>query len=549
MNGHHPSKVTRRDFIKSAALVSAAAIPQAFGPLTLLRTGLEAATPRPKPNILYLMSDQHRADCLGCAGNTLIKTPHLDSIAAGGVVFSRAYSSTPSCTPARSAILTGLSPWHHGMIGYGRVAEKYPFELPDALREAGYYLYGIGKMHWHPQRLLRGYHKILLDESGRAETPGFVSDYRQWFKEQAPDLDPDATGIGWNDYRAKAYALPEQLHPTRWTADQAVEFIEQYDRAEPFMLKVSFARPHSPYDPPQRFMDMYNEADMPAPVVGDWAAQYAPHDEPPNPSLWHGDLGVPQAKESRRAYYGSVTFIDEQIGRILAALKKRSLYDNTLVIFFADHGDMLGDHHLWRKTYAYESSARIPMLLRWPKSMGMDRQRGKTLPQPVELRDILPTFLDAAGAPIPDHLDGKSLLELVRGNPKGWRPFIDLEHSMCYNQDHWNALTDGKFKYIYYAYDGREQLFDLTNDPRELRNLAPDPASKSTLLRWRQRMIEHLSERGEKFVSNGKLTIRKERLLYSPNFPKEPPSTPSMLFRRGSTGVLSAVEGPYRERR
>jgi arylsulfatase len=507
-------KLTRRSFLKHSLLIPASAA---------IAADARRYEPKAKnrPNILFLMTDQHRGDCLGCAGNPVIKTPHLDSIAHDGVIFSNAYTSTPSCTPARSGILTGLSPWHHGMIGYGRIAGEYPFELPGALRDAGYYLYGIGKMHWFPQRRLRGYNKILLDESGRVETPGFVSDYHLWFKEQAPDMDPNATGIGWNDYRTKAYVLPERLHPTVWTGDRAVEFIEKYDHAEPFMLKVSFARPHSPYDPPQRFMDMYEEDDMPSPVIGDWAAKYAPHGEPPKPSLWHGDLGVQQAKKSRRGYYGSVTFIDEQIGRILAALKKCGLYDNTLIIFFADHGDMLGDHDLWRKTYAYEGSAHVPMLLRWPKAMGMDIQQGKTLPQPTELRDVLPTFLDAAGAPIPDHLDGKSLLELVRGNIKDWHPFIDLEHAMCYNQDHWNALTDGKIKYIYYAFDGREELFDLTKDPNELHNLADDPTHNGTLLQWRQRMVEHLSERGEQFVSDGKLTIRKERLLYSPNFPKE----------------------------
>ena len=514
MNQRHSSEITRRAFLKSTALVSA-------GIAFIADTTFSVPKTKQKPNILYLMTDQHRADCLGCAGNKIIKTPYLDSIAKDGVLFSKAYTSTPSCTPARSAILTGLSPWHHGMLGYGRVADKYPFELPQALRNAGYYLFGIGKMHWYPQKKLRGYHGIVLDESGRAETPGFVSDYRLWFKQQAPGLNPDATGIGWNDYRAKAYVLPERLHPTRWTADRAVDFIEKYNRPDPFLLKVSFARPHSPYDPPKRFIDMYSEDDMPRPYVGSWAARYAGHKDPPNPSLWHGDLGVQQAKKSRRGYYGSVTFIDEQIGRILAALKKRSLYDNTLIIVFSDHGDMLGAHHLWRKTYAYEGSANIPMLLRWPKSMGMDHQRGKTLPQPVELRDVLPTFLDAAEAPIPNHLDGKSMLELVRGNTKNWRPFIDLEHSMCYNKDHWNALTDGRFKYIYYAYDGREQLFDLENDPYELNDLAAESAHKSVLLQRRQRMVEHLSERGEQFVSNGKLVIRKKRLLYSTHYPKE----------------------------
>jgi arylsulfatase len=511
MRSHYLSPVTRREFLKTAACVSS---------VPLLARGASAvAASGSKPNILYLMTDQHRVDCLGCAGNRVIKTPNLDSIAADGVLFSNAYTSTPSCTPARSAILTGLSPWHHGMLGYGRVADQYPLELPQAMRDAGYYLFGIGKMHWYPQKKLRGYHGLLVDESGRAETPGFVSDYRLWFKQQAPDLNPDATGIGWNDYRAKAYALPERLHPTTWTGDRAVEFIEKYDRPQPFLLKVSFARPHSPYDPPQRFMDMYRADDMPPPHVGDWAGRNALHDEPPNPSLWHGDLGVRQAKESRRAYYGSVTFIDEQIGRILAALKKRGLYDNTLILFFADHGDMLGDHHLWRKTYAYESSAKIPMILRWPGSMGAARQRGGKLPQPTELRDVLPTFLDAAGVAIPSGLDGRSLLDLVRGQTGNWRPFIDLEHSMCYSNDHWTALTDGRHKYIYYAYDGREQLFDLEKDPGECHDLAGEPGSQDTLKLWRHRMVAHLSERGPEFVENGALAIRKKRLLYSPNYP------------------------------
>lgn len=514
MDQRHSFEMTRRAFLRNTALFSTAV---AFS----TDTALSSQKSNPKPNILYLMTDQHRGDCMGCAGNKVIITPHLDSIAKEGVLFSNAYTSTPSCTPARTAILTGLSPWHHGMLGYGRVADEYPFELPGALRNAGCYLFGIGKMHWYPQRKLRGYHGILLDESGRAETPGFTSDYRLWFKEQAPNLNPDATGIGWNDYRAKAYVLPERLHPTKWMADRAVEFIEEYNRPGPFLLKVSFARPHSPYDPPKRFIDMYREDDMPAPYIGDWAARHAEHKDPPKPGLWHGDLGIPQAKKSRRAYYGSVTFIDEQIGRILSALKKRNMYDNTLIIVFSDHGDMLGDHHLWRKTYAYEGSAKIPMLLRWPKSMGLNNQRGNILTQPVELRDVLPTLLDAAGAPVPAHLDGKSMLNLVRGKTKNWRPFIDMEHSMCYNKDHWNALTDGKFKYIYYAYDGREQLFDLVNDPGELHDLAPESAHKGVLLEWRLNMVKHLSQRGEQFVSNGKLALRKRRLLYSPNHPKK----------------------------
>jgi len=512
MNEQYCSNITRRNFIKTAAAVTAG-----FA-VTGSISRLSAQTEQP-PNILYLMTDQQRADCIGCA-NPAISTPNLDSIAGQGVRFTTAYTSAPSCTPARSALLTGLSPWHHGMLGYGRVARKYPFELPQAMRDAGYYTFGIGKMHWYPERNLHGLHGALLDEARRQETPGFVSDYHRWFKEKAPDLDPYVTALVSNDYRAKVYALPEKLHPTYWTGRMAVDFLEKYDKPQPFLLKVSFHRPHSPYDPPQRFMQMYAEDDMPKAHIGKWAEKFAPRETPPRFDLWHGDLGEAQVKHSRRGYYGEVTFVDEQIGRILTMLKKRGFYENTLIIFFTDHGDMLGDHHLWRKTYAYEASAKIPMLLRWPQSFGCHHMRGKTLTQPVELRDVLPTFLDAAGANIPEHLDGMSLLKLIRQDSKNWRPFIDLEHDASYGQkNHWNALTDGRFKYIYHAYDGHEQLFDLKNDPGEIYDLAADPAYSKTLKTWRNRLTNHLAERGEAFVSNGRLVQRPKRLLYSPLFP------------------------------
>ena len=143
MDNRPGSGMTRRNLLKAAYASSVL-----IGPARVS----SAAAARSKPNILYLMTDQHRADCLGCAGNKIIKTPNLDSIAADGVVFPNAYTSTPSCTPARAGILTGLSPWHHGMLGYGRVAGQYPFEMPQALRDAGYHLFGIGKMHWYPQK-------------------------------------------------------------------------------------------------------------------------------------------------------------------------------------------------------------------------------------------------------------------------------------------------------------------------------------------------------------------------------------------------------------
>lgn len=471
-----------------------------------------------RPHILFLMGDQHRGDCLGVAGNPVIHTPNLDRLASEGVYFCRAYSSTPTCTPARAALLTGLSPWRHGMLGYSRVAERYAFEKPRALRDAGYYTMCIGKNHFSPQRNTHGYELELLDESSRVESIDFRSDYRSWFYSSAPNGNPDATGIGFNDYRAKAYALPEHLHPTAWTGECAVRFLQNYDRRSPFLLKVSFARPHSPYDPPERFMKMYEDAEIPNAFVGKWAERYAPRSDSSN-SIWHGDMGENQVRHSRQGYYGSISFIDEWIGKILETLEEKGLLENTLIVYLSDHGDMTGDHHLWRKSYAYESSARIPLVLRWPSSL-ISAQRGQIFNQPVELRDVLPTFLDAASIPIPNHIEGSSLLELVRGKTGAWRTQLDLEHDICYDKtNHWNALTDGHWKYIFHAFDGQEQLFDLATDPHELNDLASDPSVEILLRTWRNRMVEHLAGRGEPWVKNGRLALRPTSILHSPHYP------------------------------
>ena len=208
------------------------------------------------------------------------------------------------------------------------------------------------------------------------------------------------------------------------------------------------------------------------------------------------------------------------MGRLLDVLQKRGFLDNTLILFTCDHGEMAGDQHLWRKTYAYEGSARIPMIVSWGKDV-LEAKRGQVLSQLVELRDVLPTFLEAGGIDIPASVEGKSLLGLIRGKTDGWRKLLDLEHGTCYwNQNVWTAITDGRFKYIYYAFDGEQQLFDLDKDPNELNDLASDPASAETVRQWRRRMADHLAVRGEPWVKNGDLGLRTKPILYGPNYPK-----------------------------
>ena len=495
----------RREFLKTG-------IGCAYAPTVSLSANSD------RPNLLLIVADQHRADWLGSDRNAAVLTPNLDRLTAGGVRFKCAYSSTPTCTPARSALLTGMSPWNHGLLGYGAVAERYPVEMPRILRDAGYYTAGIGKMHWHPQRASHGFHQILLDESGRVESGDFRGDYRSWFWSEAPDADPDSTGLLWNGFEARPYALPERLHPTAWTGETAVRFLRDYKRPEPFFLKVSFARPHSPYDPPKRWMDRYEGAYIPPVRAGAWAEGYRKRSgtgrEP-----WHGDLGPVQARSSRQGYSGSVSFVDENIGRILETLDSRGWLANTLAMYMSDHGDMLGDHHLWRKSYAYEASARVPMIVHWPE--GLRAAGGRVLSNPVEIRDVLPTLMEAAGVSASEAMDGRSLLTLARNPGAAWRGWIDLEHDVCYGpENHWNALTDGKRKYIFHAMTGREQLFDLEHDPDELRDCANEPNWSSEVHLWRERLAGHLAPRGTPWIVNGRLGLRPESRLHSPNYPK-----------------------------
>ena len=484
---------------------------------------------RDRPNVLLLMADQWRVDCMGAYGNPHIRTPNLDRLAKEGIRFQSAYSCTPTCTPARSALLTGMGPWRNGLLGYGHIATRpYPVEKARAMRDAGYYTTSIGKNHYYPIHNPHGYHQLITDEHCsywyHEQKPLSESsweercDYESWFWSQMPDKDPHATGLSWNDHRGVPFVFPEEMHATHWTGETAVRFLQGYERTEPFFLKVSFIRPHSPYDAPGRFFKMYEDAALPEPQVGDWAKRFEQRSGPSN-DLWHGKLPAEEVRRSRQGYYGSMSFVDEQIGRILEVLEKRRLLDETLVLFISDHGDMLGDQNLWRKGYGYEQSSHVPMLMRPPSGMGVGTP-GQVVANPVELRDVLPTLLDAAGATIPESIEGKSLLQLVRSKGEGWREYIDLEHNICYSPEiHWNGLTDGRWKYLYHSLHGEEQLFHLENDPNELKDLAATEEYAAQLKLWRERLVAHLQERGPEWASNGNLVPRPHGMLLSPNFP------------------------------
>lgn len=504
--------------MKHTILISGLALP------ILMPQGAHA---QKKTNIILIVTDQQRGDALGCAGKYGILTPNIDSLASDGFFFDNAYTAAPSSTPARAGLLTGMTPWHHGLLGYSnKIGEHYTFEMPQMLRDNGYLTLGIGKMHWTPQNALHGFHATIIDESGRVESPYFCSDYRKWFQTMAPGVNPDSTGIGWNSHAAAAYKLDERLHPTAWTGETAVSTIRHYDpqSGRPLFLKVSFARPHSPYDPPQRVLDLYNDTEIPAAAHAEWSDAIGAKvtDPAKEPNAAFGQFSDEYVANTRRHYFAAITFIDEQVGEIVKALKEKGMYDNTLIVFTSDHGDMMGDHNHWRKTYPYEGSAAIPMVMKVPASLQTLAEKGSVIHQPVELRDILPTFLVAAGDTVPAEMDGMPMYRLLTDKNPEWRRWIDLEHSTCYNADgDWCALTDGKMKYIWFQRTGTEQLFDLTADPDETRNVIKDRKYAATASEMRQALARHLAERGESWVdADGNLVVRAKTQLYSPNFPR-----------------------------
>lgn len=228
------------------------------------------------PNILLIMTDQHRADVLGCSPNSVVETPYIDEMAYRGFRFSNAYSAVPSCIPARSTLMTGMKQWHTGILGMGEkmgeISTNYKHTLPGELAKNGYHTQGIGKMHFYPQRALNGFHNTIIDESGREFDKNFVSDYREWFeKNKQGEYGYRDHSCEWNSWLARPSHLPEWLHPTNWTVDTSIDFLKRRDPGKPFFLKVSFARSHSPYDAPQVYYDMYKDKDIPMPYVGEWA--------------------------------------------------------------------------------------------------------------------------------------------------------------------------------------------------------------------------------------------------------------------------------------
>ena len=414
-----------------------------------------------RPNIVLIVADDWAHMDLGVAGHPLLKTPHLDRLAQEGVHFTRAFTPNPICTPSRAALLTGQDNWTNGCWFFGMPIRSESRHFAQLLSEAGYETFYTGKWHNDGLPSKRGYTCGRYIGGGGPGAGGhprpIVRDFGGANKRQIERFDSELF------------------------TDAAVEFLESQQADDrPFLLYVSYMTPHDPWTPPGRYAAMYEPQTidlptnfMPRPMNGSKPFRYY--------TDWHGEnlrderqmVPFPRTPEGvrdvRSRYYGTITHDDVQIGRILNALDRKRLTANTLVIFLADHGISLGAHGISGKQTMYEEGIRLPLIVRYPKW-----RRGKaTNADLVSLIDVFPTLCDVAGVEIPESVEGTSLSGSYQGTGR-W----DREHifaSFVSPERHRlniRCIRTERRKLIHHLTTDEIELYDLENDPYELRNLA-----------------------------------------------------------------------------
>ena len=457
------------------------------------------------PNILWICTDQQRYDTIGALGNPHVSTPNIDQLVQQGVAFTHAYCQSPICTPSRTSFLTGMYPSTVHVNGNGNAFfPETPPLVTRILSEAGYHCGLIGKLH-------------LASAYGRIE-PRINDGYSYWQYSHAP-RDDWKEGHDYADWvRSKGYILgeltrniegvPAELHQTTWCAEKTIEFIRQ-ECDGPWLASVNIYDPHPPFNPPQVYREMFNPAKMPgslfrktdlqqqkkleavdfqskcqSPEELDIRNPIQPRSPLPESQTERASLGKRDAKTLQAAYYAMIKLIDDQLGRIMEVLEETGQRQHTVVIFTSDHGEMLGDHGLIQKGCRfYEGLVRVPLIFSCPGYF----EQGLKIEALVELLDKAPTLLELAGLEVPERMQGRSLLPILRGqaDPNPQRQFVRCEYYDALDQ------PDGTFSTMYrnqrhklVVYHGHQhgELYDLQEDPHEFDNLWDQPENQSLKL-------------------------------------------------------------------
>ena len=472
------------------------------------------------PNVLLMCVDHWPGPLIGAAGHQRILTPTLNRLADNGVLFSRAYTATPTCIPARRALMTGTTARTHGDRVFNEHLEMDPDlpTLPQTFRDAGYQATAVGKLHVYPQRCRIGFDEVILCEEGRHHL-GNVKDDFELFLEREGHTGQELThGMGTNEFCARPWHLPEHCHPTNWTVREMCRLIQRRDPTRPAFWYCSFIAPHPPITPPRDYFDLYHRLGVDPPVIGGWAEDF---DALPYALKSHRDkttrLGPEEAILARQGFYGQCTHIDHQIRLLIGTLWEAELLDDTIIMLVGDHGDMLGNHHLWAKPPMFDMATRIPMIL--VPTAAYDRAGHHQVDDRLaELRDVMPTLLDMCDIPIPHTVEGYSLVSDRR-----------RDHLYCEHHEDDRAMRMVRaddHKLIWYPTGNRFQLFDLREDPQELRDLADAPECGEVRERLEALLLDNLYGSDLEWVEDG-------RLVGVPDRPFAPSPSRNLAAQRG----------------
>ena len=492
------NRIKRREFLKTMAYTATS---------SLYFHSSAGCSPKKaqKPDILLIMPDQMRGDCLSILGHPAVRTPEFDELAGQGTLFRRAYTPVASCIPARYALLTGLYPQTSGVVGF----RAKPFStqtLPELMGGAGYTTVLVGRnMHQPAASKSCGYQKRILGSTYVAD-----DEYDKFLKRSSPEtggirqLVKDL-GVTYNHWQAKPWPLTDNLHPTEWVVAQSRKVVKETETNKPLFLTTSFYAPHPPLFPPKKYFYAYLKKKLPAPAHGDWVdwKTLSPKgDRTGHRVLLEGET----LRAAQAGYFGLIEHLDDQISVLIRDFKARSEKTGRswVIVVTSDHGEMLGDHGYFRKCEPYEGSANIPFIICGSPAMGF--KSGLRIKQPVCLEDIMPTLLALAGTESSTRIDGINLVPVLRGRKQRIREWLHFEHAPCYSQEQaFHALTDGRFKYIWRPAHGKEQLFDLDKDIKEEHDLSNDTSHSTILKKWRARLVQRLVNRPEGFSKGGKL--------------------------------------------
>lgn len=417
-----------------------------------------------RPNIIFILSDDHRWDAMGCMGHPTIKTPNMDRLSQEGILFKNAFVTTSLCSPSRASFLTGQYARNHGVRNNLLPWDNKNTTFLELLKGAGYRTGFIGKWHM-PGKLprLRGLDRFVT----------FTASGGQGVYFDCPMI------VDGKETPSRKKYITDEL------TDYALDFIQD-NHEEPFCLYLSHKAVHFPFTPPDDLKDLYKGQELKLPPESDtWT------------TLTNGNFYPGTLQSYYQKYLACVTGVDRSIGSIMKNLEAMNIADNTVVIYAGDNGHFFGEHHLYDKRWAYEESIRVPFIVRFPR---MIKNPGSKAKQMILNIDLAPTLLDIAGLKIPDSVDGMSILPLLKKRKTRWRRAWLYEYfkDYSYSIPDIKAVRTSRYKYIEYGNRQKPELYDLQKDPGEKKNIYGTPGGKTKLPGLKKKLRELL--KGEKYA-------------------------------------------------